>query len=79
VPLQSSSSCKRCLTLFALQVPGKSDAELAYARLEALCHAVKQELQNDLHIHDAAVLPAFVNLPQITAAEYGGVSCNCLT
>lgn len=55
-------------------MPGSSAAELAYARLEALCHAVKQELQNDLRIHDAAVLPAFVNLPQVTAAEYGRVS-----
>ena len=53
---------------------GSGDAELAYVRLEALCQAVKGELQQDLHIHDAAVLPNFVNLPQVTAAEYGRVS-----
>ncbi len=53
---------------------GSADAELAYARLEALCQAVKGELQQDLHIHDAAVLPNFVNLPKVTAAEYGRVS-----
>ena len=52
---------------------GSADADLAYARLEALCGAVKGELQQDLHIHDAAVLPNFVNLPQVTAAEYGRV------
>ena len=53
---------------------GSAEAELAYARLEALCQAVKVELQQDLHIHDAAVLPNFVNLPKIAAAEYGRVS-----
>ena len=47
-----------------------SDAEAAYARMEALSQAIKNELQNDLRIHDSAVLPHFVNLPQITAAEY---------
>ena len=47
-----------------------SDAEAAYARMEALSQAIKNELQNDLRIHDSAVLPQFVNLPQITAAEY---------
>ena len=52
---------------------GSADADLAYTRLEALCGAVKGELQQDLHIHDAAVLPNFVNLPQVTAAEYGRV------
>jgi hypothetical protein len=52
---------------------GPGEAEVAYARLEALCQAVKGELQQDLHIHDAAVLPNFVNLPQVTAAEYGRV------
>lgn len=55
-------------------VQGSAEAELAYARLEALCQAVKVELQQDLHIHDAAVLPNFVNLPKIAAAEYGRVS-----
>ena len=53
---------------------GSAEAELAYARLEALCQAVKSELQQDLHIHDAAVLPNFVNLPKVAAAEYGRVS-----
>ena len=53
---------------------GSAEAELAYARLEALCAAVKTELQQDLHIHDAAVLPNFVNLPKVAAAEYGRVS-----
>ena len=56
-----------------LEKQGSADADLAYARLEALCAAVKGELQQDLHIHDAAVLPNFVNLPQVTAAEYGRV------
>lgn len=59
-----------------LGMQGCADAELAYARLEALCQAVKGELQQDLHIHDAAVLPNFVNLPQVTAAEYGRVRAN---
>ncbi|KAK9805114.1 hypothetical protein WJX73_010312 [Symbiochloris irregularis] len=48
----------------------ENDAEVAYARLGALSQAIKNELQNDLKIHDAAILPAFCNLPQITAAEY---------
>ena len=51
----------------------ESDAEVAYARLGALCQAIKNELQNDLTIHDANVLPAYVNLPQVTAAEYSQV------
>ena len=46
---------------------------MAYARLEVLCQAIKAELGNDLKIHDAAVLPAFITLPQVTAAEYGRV------
>ncbi|KAK9839863.1 hypothetical protein WJX81_007158 [Elliptochloris bilobata] len=50
---------------------GGGEAEVAYARLEALCQAIKAELGNDLKIHDAAVLPAFIMLPQVTAAEYG--------
>ncbi|KAK9806759.1 hypothetical protein WJX72_001747 [[Myrmecia] bisecta] len=50
--------------------PHDAEAELAYARLEALCQAIKNELQNDLRIHDSAVLPSFVVLPQVTAAEY---------
>lgn len=44
--------------------------DAAYARLEALCSAIKTELQRDLHIHDQAILPSSVNLPQVTAAEY---------
>lgn len=52
---------------------GGGEAEVAYARLEALCQAIKAELGNDLKIHDAAVLPAFITLPQVTAAEYGRV------
>lgn len=62
-----------CFLTLALGKQGSADADLAYARLEALCAAVKGELQQDLHIHDAAVLPNFVNLPQVTAAEYGRV------
>ncbi|KAK9868912.1 hypothetical protein WJX84_002762 [Apatococcus fuscideae] len=49
---------------------GGVGAEAAYARLEALCAAIKTELMRDLHIHDQAILPSSVNLPQITAAEY---------
>ena len=56
-----------------VQIDLESDAEVAYARLGALSQAIKNELQNDLKIHDAAILPAFVNLPQITAAEYSSV------
>ena len=56
-----------------LQIALESDAEVAYARLGALCQAIKNELQNDLNIHDASILPAFVNLPQVTAAEYSQV------
>lgn len=57
----------------------ENDAEVAYARLGALSQAIKNELQNDLKIHDAAILPAFCNLPQITAAEYSTVSITCLS
>jgi hypothetical protein len=46
-------------------------AAAAYARLEALAAALRAELVNDLKIHDAAVLPSFVTLPQLAAAEYG--------
>ena len=55
------------------QINLDSDAEVAYARLGALSQAIKNELQNDLNIHDKAILPAFVNLPQVTAAEYSSV------
>ena len=57
----------------AAQALSPPDAEVAYARLGALCQAIKNELQNDLNIHDASVLPAYVNLPQVTAAEYSQV------
>lgn len=46
-------------------------AAAAYARLEALAASLRAELVNDLKIHDAAVLPSFVTLPQLAAAEYG--------
>lgn len=46
---------------------------MAYARLGALSQAIKHELQTDLKIHDAAILPTFINLPQVTAAEYSAV------
>lgn len=42
-----------------------SDAEAAYHRMELLSHAIKNELQRDLHIHDSAILPNFVSLPQV--------------
>ena len=60
-------------------VQPESDAEVAYARLGALCQAIKNELQNDLTIHDSSVLPAYVNLPQVTAAEYSQVRSAPLT
>jgi hypothetical protein len=46
---------------------------LAYQRLEFLTQSIKNELQRDLQINDAGVLPPDVVLPQITAAEYGRV------
>ena len=61
------------IELGMLQIALESDAEVAYARLGALCQAIKNELQNDLNIHDASILPAYVNLPQVTAAEYSQV------
>ena len=33
--------------------------------MELLSHAIKNELQRDLHIHDSAILPNFVSLPQV--------------
>lgn len=48
----------------------EADAEVAYARVGTLCEAIKAELNNDLKIHDAAILPQFINLPQVTAGEY---------
>ncbi|DBB16594.1 TPA: hypothetical protein ACH3X3_014851 [Trebouxia sp. C0006] len=51
--------------------PGtEQDAEAAYYHMELLSQSIRNELQRDLHIHDSAVLPNFVNLPQVTAAEY---------
>ena len=58
-----------------VQAAAGSSAEAAYGRLEALCSAVRAELAVDLRINDAAVLPSFVSLPQVTAAEYGRVRC----
>lgn len=46
--------------------PGtEQDAEAAYHRLELLSQSIRNELQRDLHIHDSAVLPNFINLPQV--------------
>lgn len=47
---------------------------MAYARVGALCEAIKAELNNDLKIHDQGILPQFINLPQVTAGEYCRVS-----
>ena len=50
--------------------PGtEQDAEAAYHRLELLSQSIRNELQRDLHIHDSAVLPNFVNLPQVCLAS----------
>lgn len=46
---------------------------MAYKRLQAICSAMRQELDGDLRIHETRKLPTFVILPQITAAEYGKV------
>ena len=59
----------------AWQVPAETDMEVAYVRIEALCQAIKAELNNDLKIHDSAILPSFINLPQVTAGEYCRVRC----
>ena len=75
---QAQVSCTDLMQGRVLQISLESDAEVAYARLGALCQAIKNELQNDLNIHDASVLPAFVNLPQVTAAEYSQVHLLCL-
>ena len=45
----------------------EQDAEAAYHRMELLSQSIRNELQRDLHIHDSAVLPNFVNLPQVCA------------
>ena len=49
------------------------EAVAAYGRLEELCRAIMNELRSDDQIRDARVLPAFVNLPDITALEYVNV------
>ncbi|CAL8462927.1 g2461 [Coccomyxa elongata] len=51
--------------------PGGSEAEMAYKRLQAICAAMRQELDSDLRIHETRKLPNWIILPQITAAEYG--------
>ena len=65
-----------------MQAASESDAEVAYARVGTLCEAIKAELNNDLKIHDAGILPQFINLPQVTAGEYCRVwficiACHC--
>ncbi|EIE27268.1 hypothetical protein COCSUDRAFT_55287 [Coccomyxa subellipsoidea C-169] len=50
---------------------GGSEAEMSYKRLQAICSAMRQELDSDLRIHETRKLPTFVILPQVTAAEYG--------
>lgn len=46
--------------------PGtEQDAEAAYHRMELLSQSIRNELQRDLHIHDSALLPNFINLPQV--------------
>lgn len=46
--------------------PGtEQDAEAAYRRMELLSQSIRNELQRDIHIHDHAVLPNFINLPQV--------------
>lgn len=56
-----------------VQAPGGSEAEMAYKRLQAICAAMRQELDSDLRIHETRKLPNWIVLPQITAAEYGKV------
>lgn len=56
-----------------VQAPGGSEAEMAYKRLQAICAAMRQELDSDLRIHETRKLPNWIILPQITAAEYGKV------
>lgn len=56
------------------QATAEADAEVAYARVAALCEAIKAELNNDLKIHEQNILPQFINLPQVTAGEYCRVS-----
>ncbi|KAK9868824.1 hypothetical protein WJX84_006782 [Apatococcus fuscideae] len=67
---QSDSQVRPSSGQYQQQHVGGVGPDAAYARLEALCSAIKTELQRDLHIHDQAILPSSVNLPQVTAAEY---------
>ena len=53
-----------------MQAFAESDAEVAYARVGALCEAIKSELNNDLKIHNQGILPQWINLPQVAAGEY---------
>lgn len=62
-----------------VQAPGGSEAEMAYKRLQAICAAMRQELDSDLRIHETRKLPNWIVLPQITAAEYGKVGMSQLT
>lgn len=59
--------------------PGtEQDAEAAYHRMELLSQSIRNELQRDLHIHDSAVLPNFINLPQVclhSLAFFGLLYC----
>ena len=50
------------------------EAVAAYGRLEELCRAIMNELRADDQIRDARILPAFVNLPDISSLEYVNVS-----
>ena len=62
----------------AAAAAGDGGAAAAYGRLEALATALRAELGADLTIHDAAVLPSCINLPQLAAAEYGRLFANRL-
>lgn len=69
------------ILLCASQVAAEADAEVAYARVGALCEAIKAELEKDLRIHNCGILPQFIKLPQVTASEYCRASlspCRCI-
>lgn len=72
--LWTGHSAWSILTPSAVQAASDGDAETAYLRVGALCDAIKAELNNDLKIHEANILPHFINLPQVTAGEYCRVS-----
>ena len=46
----------------------------SYRIVDVLCDKVQAELTNDCHLAARGLLPAFVNLPLITASEYCKVS-----